>query len=229
MTAPAPAPRGRREASKDAVRAGLRDAARGLFATRGYEATTVREIARAAQVTERTFYRYFDGKEGLLAEESLAWVQSLDQAIRDRPGDEPPLAAVLQAMREVIGATQEGSGPVHLWLFSNQPRPFAAIRRFSPRPLVRLEGAITNALEARHRRARPADGPRSPAPDVEFESAVLARLAVAALRSAVIHSRNLDARGDTDLAARLDAALLQTFEIIRAHAAELPGSALPTP
>jgi AcrR family transcriptional regulator len=202
----------------------LRDAARGLFAERGYEATTVREIARAANVTERTFYRYFDGKEGLLAEESLAWVQSLDDAIRDRPGDEPPLAAVLQGLREVIGATEGGFGPVHLWLFSNQPRPFAAIRRFSPRPLVRLERAITDALEARQRHPRPADRPCSSTPDDEFESAVLARVAVAALRSAIIHSRDLDEPDDTSLAARLDATLLQTFEIVRVHAAELPAS-----
>jgi AcrR family transcriptional regulator len=216
---PTPSSLGRREANKDAVRTALRDAARGLFAKRGYEATTVREIAHAANVTERTFYRYFDGKEGLLAEESWAWVGSLDQAIRDRPGGEPPLTAVLQAMREVIGATRDGFGPVHLWLFSNQPRPFAAIRRFSPRPLVRLERAVIDALQARYGRATPGDEPRSSTPDTEFESAVLGRVAVAALRSAVIHSANLDERGDTNLAERLDATLVQAFEILRIRAA----------
>lgn len=218
---PTPVSGGRREANKDAVRAALRNAARELFAERGYEASTVREIAAVANVTERTFYRYFDGKEGLLAEESLAWVKALEQAIRDRPSDERPLRAVMQAMRETIAATRDGFGPVHLWLFSNQPRPFAAIRRFSPRPFVRLEHAITDALLARDTRARRGNEPGSRPPDPELESAVLARVAVATLRSAVIHARNLDEEDHIHVAERLDATLLEAFAIVSAHAAEL--------
>jgi AcrR family transcriptional regulator len=217
MTAAEPSPPGRRAANKDAVRAALRDAARELFAQNGYEATTVRQIAAAAKVTDRTFYRYFDGKEGLLAEESLAWIQSLNQTIRDRPPDEPPLYAVMQAIRDVIRSPRDGFGPVHLWLFSNQPRPFAAIRRFSPRPFVRLEQAITDALAARSGLKRPGNPP----PDAEFESAVLARVAVAALRSAVIRSRSLNQAGDAHLAEQLDATLLQTLAILGTHAPEL--------
>jgi AcrR family transcriptional regulator len=38
-----------------------------LFGGLGYDATTVGDIARAADVTQRTFYRYFDGKEDLIA------------------------------------------------------------------------------------------------------------------------------------------------------------------
>ena len=54
-------PTGRREANKQATRAALRSAAKQLFASQGFERTTVRDIARLANVTERTFYRYFDG------------------------------------------------------------------------------------------------------------------------------------------------------------------------
>src|SRR5690242_16988013 len=53
-------PVGRREAGKQARRAALTAAAHRLFAEHGYEATTVRDIAAAAGLTERTFYRYFD-------------------------------------------------------------------------------------------------------------------------------------------------------------------------
>ena len=59
---------GRRETKKLAVRAAVERAARQLFAEHGYEATSVRQIADAAGVAERTFYRYFDGKEGLIAD-----------------------------------------------------------------------------------------------------------------------------------------------------------------
>jgi AcrR family transcriptional regulator len=221
MMSPPPRAPGRREANKDAVRTALRDAARDLFAQNGYEATTVREIAAAANVTDRTFYRYFDGKEGLLAEEVLGWVESLGQAIRERPADEPPLHAAIQGMRQALTLTRDGSGAVHLWMFSNRPRPFAAIRRFSPRPLVRLEQAITKALQARAAAVTPGTGSEAPSSDSDFTFAVLARVAVAALRSAVIHSRDLTAAGDADPAGQLDATLLQTLAIIGAHAPEL--------
>ncbi|MCM3658110.1 TetR/AcrR family transcriptional regulator [Agromyces mediolanus] len=44
----------------------LRDSASQLFEANGYEATTVAEIARRAQVSERTFYVHFPSKEDLL-------------------------------------------------------------------------------------------------------------------------------------------------------------------
>ncbi|MGH2872615.1 MAG: TetR/AcrR family transcriptional regulator [Solirubrobacteraceae bacterium] len=233
MTGPTPSHPGRREANKDAVRAALREAARELFAQHGYEATTVREIASAAGVTTRTFHRYFDGKEGLLAEESLNWIRSLADSIRDRPGDEPPLRAVMEAMRAVIHGTSGGFGPVHLWLFSNQPRPFAVIRRYSPRPFVGLERAIADALRARDAGEPTGDEVGAWPPSDDLESAVLARVAVAALRSAVIHARNLDQsdddEGDEELARRLDQTLVQTFAIVGRHTAELAESDPPRP
>ena len=82
-------PEGRREASKRATRAAILAAAKEMFADHGFEATTVRDIARAADVTERTFYRYFDGKEGLIAGEFLAWLAILRQAIIERPSGDP--------------------------------------------------------------------------------------------------------------------------------------------
>lgn len=213
LTAP---PVGRRQANKDAVRTGLRDAARRLFAERGYEATTVREIARAAGVTERTFYRYFDGKEGILAAESLAWLETLTDAIVNRPSDEPPLRAVLEAARTVINAEGLGFGPVHMWLFSSQRRPFATIRRFSPRPLIRLERSVTKALLARASGTPAGD----PSPEVAPEAAVLARVAVAAMRSAVASARDPRESDDPDASTRLDAALVKTFAIIGTHSRE---------
>ena len=89
---------GRREANKQATRAALTAAAKRLFAERGYEATTVADIASAANVTHRTFYRYFDGKEDLIAGEWRAWLAVLQEAITARPPAEPPLTALRHAM-----------------------------------------------------------------------------------------------------------------------------------
>src|SRR2546430_7512715 len=51
----------------EATRAALMDAARGLFAERGYAAVATEEIVRAAGVTRGALYHHFDGKEALFA------------------------------------------------------------------------------------------------------------------------------------------------------------------
>src|ERR1039457_299243 len=126
---------GRREARKLATRTALRQAATRLFAEQGYEATTVRQIVRAAHVGERTFYRYFDGKEGLLAEQALAGIDILCDANPQRPAQEPPYVAVGQAMLAVARQAADGTGPAGMWIITDQPQPLALLRRAAPRPL----------------------------------------------------------------------------------------------
>lgn len=55
-----------RERKKDQTREALAQAAFALFQDKGYEATTVAEIARAANVSRRTFFRYYPTKDALL-------------------------------------------------------------------------------------------------------------------------------------------------------------------
>jgi AcrR family transcriptional regulator len=55
-----------RERKKDQTREALAQAAFTLFHDKGYEATTVAEIARAANVSRRTFFRYYATKDALL-------------------------------------------------------------------------------------------------------------------------------------------------------------------
>lgn len=55
-----------RERKKDQTREALAHAAFALFQDKGYEATTVAEIARAANVSRRTFFRYYATKDALL-------------------------------------------------------------------------------------------------------------------------------------------------------------------
>jgi AcrR family transcriptional regulator len=188
-----PAPTGRREANKQATRAALRAAAKRLFAERGYEATTVRDVARAAHVTERTFYRYFDGKEGLIADEYLSWIAILQDAIRARPGEEPPFTAVRRAMIAVGREASTEAGPAPLWLFRD--RPFAGLRRSAPRPLLRFEASIADAILARLGAGRTTGNSAADLED-QFRAQVIARVAVAAFRSAVIRHRELGARGE---------------------------------
>jgi len=166
----------RREARKQETRTAVLEAAQHLFALHGYENTTVREIADAAGITERTLYRYFDGKEGLLAEEAVTWTEALCEAIRERPPAEAPYVAVQRAMTAVVyGPASDGT----LTRLIEMPRPLELARRSSSRPLRRLETAIADAAHARH------DGPET------FDDQVLGRIAVVVLRSAAIRHREL--------------------------------------
>lgn len=181
---------GRREEHKQATRAALQQAARTLFAEHGFQATTVREIADAAGVTERTFYRYYEGKQDLLAEEALGWVETLSAAIRSRPAREPPLVAVHRALAALLPEIAAESG-TRSWLLADGQRPLATLRNSTPRPLLKLENAIAAALIARGQ----ADARTSVDSRSEFRAQVHARVAVAALRSVVLRHRELRGRG----------------------------------
>jgi AcrR family transcriptional regulator len=63
----------------------IADAARALFATRGYDAVTVSDIARLADVSEQTVYNFFPGKEQLVMDEDAAFEARLVGMISGRP------------------------------------------------------------------------------------------------------------------------------------------------
>jgi AcrR family transcriptional regulator len=197
--APGEPVRGRREASKQATRAALRNAAARLFAEQGYQATTVAEIASAAGVGERTFYRYFAGKEELLAERALTWIGALAEAIRQRPAAEAPYQAVARAMAGAVAELAAGAGGA--WILSEGTQPLALLRQVTPRPLRRLEQAITGAILDRL-----AAGPET-APAAQFEAQLVARAAVAALRTAALRYREQAASGGP----ALDSLLREAF------------------
>jgi AcrR family transcriptional regulator len=57
---------GLRERKKAKTRAAIQEQAMRLFRERGYEATTVEQIAEAAEVSPSTFFRYFPTKEAVV-------------------------------------------------------------------------------------------------------------------------------------------------------------------
>ncbi|GHE77371.1 TetR family transcriptional regulator [Streptomyces spiralis] len=93
----APRP-GLRERKKQRTRDALLRAALELFTTRGYEQTTVDDIAEAVDVSQRTFFRYFPGKEeAAFAVQDMVEEQFLE-SLRARPPHEAPLEALRRAV-----------------------------------------------------------------------------------------------------------------------------------
>ncbi|MFB7559568.1 TetR/AcrR family transcriptional regulator [Streptomyces brevispora] len=102
-------PMGLRERKKLKTRAAIRRAACRLIAEQGYDATSIEQIAEAAEVSPSTVFRYFATKEDIvLTDEYDAFVEAL---IRSRPADEPPLVSlrfmVVEALTTFLTADDE--------------------------------------------------------------------------------------------------------------------------
>ena len=74
-------------------------AALELFAERGFERTTVDQIAAAADISRRTFFRYFADKEELFFAEDERLLDVLGETLDDAPTGEPVLDLARRATR----------------------------------------------------------------------------------------------------------------------------------
>lgn len=110
---------GLRERKKQATRDALLLAALELFTTKGYERTTVDEIADAVEVSQRTFFRYFANKEeAAFAVQELAESHFIE-ALRERPPQEGPFEAMRNAVLgswDTIGEAIAAIVPLDLYM-----------------------------------------------------------------------------------------------------------------
>jgi AcrR family transcriptional regulator len=93
---------GLRERKKAKTRAAIQEHALRLFRERGYDATTVEQIAEAAEVSPSTFFRYFGSKEDVVVYDALDPI--LIAAWRAQPRELSPIQAFRRAMEEVFGS-----------------------------------------------------------------------------------------------------------------------------
>jgi AcrR family transcriptional regulator len=87
-----------RERKKQQTRELIVETALELFSERGYQATTVADIAASADVSERTVFAYFPTKEDILFADHLALQDGLADALAERARD----ASVLDVLREFV-------------------------------------------------------------------------------------------------------------------------------
>jgi AcrR family transcriptional regulator len=172
------------------------DAAMTLFAERGYNETTVEDVAAAALVSPATVFRYFGSKEDLMfSDERPALIPTL---IAERPDDESDVQAVEAALRATLGA-----GPFtveRVTVMRQALEKSAVLRGRSVSQLTVWTDAIARGLADRHA-ASPAD------PHLRLRARVL----VTALTTAFDELAN---RNAPDMASALQLAFRQLEHLI---------------
>jgi AcrR family transcriptional regulator len=129
------------------ARGRLELAALELYRERGYDQTTVAEIAKRAGLTERTFFRYFADKREVLFYGSGMLRDGLVKGIEDAPAGLPPIDAVGMALEAVTGIFEERGE-----LARQRQAVVAATPELQERELIKLanlSAALAGALRRR--------------------------------------------------------------------------------
>ncbi|MGW0235264.1 TetR/AcrR family transcriptional regulator [Streptomyces sp. NPDC002996] len=98
-------PMGLRERKKLKTRVAIRRATYRLIGEQGYEATTIEQIAAAAEVSPSTVFRYFPTKEDIVLTDEYDPV--MVSMLRARPADEPPLESLRIILTGAVAAILE--------------------------------------------------------------------------------------------------------------------------
>ncbi|MFE6775633.1 TetR family transcriptional regulator [Streptomyces sp. NPDC057702] len=122
---------GLREAKKRETRQVISDQATRLFIQRGFERTTIAEIAAAARVAKKTVTNYFPRKEDLALDHQDAFVASLARCVADRASGEPALTALRRAFLAAVAAQDPlagFAGPLFTRMIAESPALTTCLR-----------------------------------------------------------------------------------------------------
>ncbi|MFF0434217.1 TetR family transcriptional regulator [Streptomyces sp. NPDC004327] len=184
------------------MRRELATAAMELFATKGYEATTVDEIAAAAGVARRTFFRHFRSKEEAIFPDHDDTLVRAEAVLNAAPPHEHPLDTVCRGIKEVM-KMYAGSPAVSVARY-RLTREVPTLREREIASVARYERLFTRYLLGHFDERDHHDGNDDP---------LLAEVAASAVVTAHNHvlRRWLRAGGQGDVEAQLDHA----FAIVR--------------
>lgn len=184
------------------MRRELAAAAMELFATKGYEATTVDEIAATAGVARRTFFRHFRSKEEAIFPDHDDTLIRAEAVLDAAPAHEHPLDTVCRGIKEVM--KMYAASPAVSVERYRLTREVPALREREIASVARYERLFTRYLLAHFDEQDHHDGNDDP---------LLAEVAASAVVTAHNHvlRRWLRAGGQGDVEAELDHA----FAIVR--------------
>jgi AcrR family transcriptional regulator len=144
-----------------------------LFEERGYADVTVEEIAAAAQISVRTFYRYFPSKDRLLQVRVDRRSAAVREALAARPADEALMPSLRVALSEATGA--EDPEMVRRWITVVASSP-DLIRGALGGIQLKVQGVIAEFIAS-----------RTSMSDEAFASTILAGAVGGAVQAALRH------------------------------------------
>lgn len=202
MSQPATPARSAASQQRLRMRRELAAAAMELFATKGYEETTVDEIAAAAGVARRTFFRHFRAKEEAIFPDHDDTLERARAVLDAAPAHEHPLDTVCRGIKEVMRMyAASPAGSVERYKLT---REVPALREREIASVARYERLFTRYLLGHFDESAHHDGDNDP---------LLAEVAASAVVTAHNHvlRRWLRGGGVGDVEGQLDRA----FAIVR--------------
>ena len=137
-------------------------AALALYSERGFEQTTVVEIAKRAGLTERTFFRHFDDKREVLFAGADELKALLVSTVADAPASAAPIDAAAAGLEAIGAFIQEGGD------FARQRQAIiAASEELQERELIKLASLASALAETLRRR-----GVKDPAAGLTAEAGI---------------------------------------------------------
>ena len=140
-----PAGPGLRERKQQQTRERLKRAAMALFLERGFEATTIDDIATAADVSRRSFFHYFASKEDVVA----AWQEGAASALVAEVVARPVGETMLTAAENAIAAAVKRIDPTEAAAMSRLKRDNPALHARDQLKYEKLERALADGLAQR--------------------------------------------------------------------------------
>ena len=95
---------GLRQRKRRETHSRIQEAARALFVARGYDGTTLEDIADAANLSRRTLFHYFKSKDDILMSMAGGMGEALVQGLNAQPPGKSPLATMMDAMKDIAAA-----------------------------------------------------------------------------------------------------------------------------
>jgi AcrR family transcriptional regulator len=200
---------GLRERKKLRTRRSIAAAALRLFAERGYEETTIADIADAAEVSPRTFFSYFPSKEDVVFSEIDDRLADVRERLDRRPPGETPLDTMRRIALDTVEALAAEDGQfaaVRIRLMLERP----ALQARALQRLYYAEEELVGRLQR-----------LCPALD-EVDAAVVVGAAVGGLKAAITYCRTHGYE-----AAEMSAAIDRAVGIVERGLASLPALTSP--
>lgn len=144
---------GRRVERQQHIRETIYSAAIDLFASKGFDETTTEEVAKAAGVSRRSFFRYFPTKNDLLAESVRSYGAVLAEAIEAGSSNADALSVIRNAVR--AGAEHTSSPETRTREVVQIAAASALARQAHGSRMMDIENVLAQAFATRFQKSSP--------------------------------------------------------------------------